>query len=169
MPPVLSKGGAASVLSATDPASVLAPSPETSCQPSNQSGVSQRNETNTQTKVFTERHGASGQQTPVTALLCLHYSVLKGWVVYPVLLSLPLGLAAERIEYRLQCLIKRKNLFVFHTFSCWKKESVQSHCLSTRQSCLGHQSVGRMDLLGHYCLFFYFQHFIVKVICDHTI
>ena len=111
MPPVLSKGGAASVLSATDPASVLAPSPETSCQPSNHSGVRQRNETNTQTKVFTERHGASGQQTPVTALLCLHYSVLKGWVVYPVLLSLPLGLAAERIVIDYNVSLKEKIYF----------------------------------------------------------
>lgn len=32
MPPVLSKGGAGSILSATEPASVWAPSPETNCE-----------------------------------------------------------------------------------------------------------------------------------------
>lgn len=47
MPPVLSKGGAASKLSATEPASVLAPSPETSCQQT-ESQVSHSHETNTQ-------------------------------------------------------------------------------------------------------------------------
>lgn len=41
MPPVLSRGGAASKLSATEPASVWAPSPETSCQQRERRGRSE--------------------------------------------------------------------------------------------------------------------------------
>lgn len=47
MPPVLSKGGVGSKLSATEPASVWAPSPETNCQQM-EIQVSQRDKTKSQ-------------------------------------------------------------------------------------------------------------------------
>lgn len=94
MPPVLSKGGAASKLSATEPASVLAPSPETNCQQT-ASQVSQRDETNTQEeRTHLKDADASGQQTHVRDRLCLHFTAVNGWVEYPILMTLPKGLSA---------------------------------------------------------------------------
>lgn len=75
MPPVLSKGGAASKLSATEPASVWAPSPDTNCEQA-ENQVSQRDELNTQEGKKTPTHRRSGQHTHAPAPPCLHWA---GW------------------------------------------------------------------------------------------
>lgn len=63
MPPVLSKGGAASKLSATEPASVLAPSPETNCQQT-ESGQSEGRDKHSRGKNTLERRGCKWAADP---------------------------------------------------------------------------------------------------------
>lgn len=114
MPPVLSKGGAASKLSATEPASVWAPSPETNCQQT-EIKVSQWDETNTQEGRRTLKDTEQVGSTPTSEHYC-GYATPKsrGWVVHPILMSLPKSLSAFRncnasFNARQNCLLLLKD------------------------------------------------------------
>lgn len=114
MPPVLSKGGAASKLSATEPASVWAPSPETNCQQT-EIKVSQWDETNTQEGRRTLKDTEQVGSTPTSEHYC-GYATPKsrGWVVHPILMSLPKSLSAFRncnvsFNVRQNCLLLLKD------------------------------------------------------------
>lgn len=81
MPPVLSKGGAGSILSATEPASVWAPSPETNCE---HTECQVRGMRQTFTGKTTQKHTEQVGSRPTSEHYCVYtkmYSRAEGYML----------------------------------------------------------------------------------------